>query len=187
MKQVRYRVVVEPKGEPRRPVFSSAWGNGQPRWKLDANSYATFDKAGVANVRKWAKQRKYKMLSFKAKTANLIYDKDTKPVNANLASRLQAVAEEIGHDLFIREGKRTRQQQQKFWNQFVSRGYRPPLVARPGTSNHETGNAADVGVLPTNQNIGVNQKWRNALRKHGLCLPVRGETWHVEVGHTWKA
>lgn len=56
------------------------------------------------------------------------------------------------------------------------------LAARPGTSNHEGGKAVDVSV-PGGQPVGASKRRVEALRKYGLCLPVRGEAWHVEIGN----
>lgn len=59
------------------------------------------------------------------------------------------------------------------------------LAAKPGLSNHERGKAADVyiGVVP----VGHNGAVRRAMKRRGLCLPVKGEPWHVERGTTWNA
>jgi hypothetical protein len=114
-------------------------------------------------------------------------DADTRPCKPPVMRALNAVGRRLKRHLRIREGWRTRDQQQAFWEAFEDRGYRPPLVARPGTSNHETGDAADVGVLPSGENLGSYGGARQAMRAEGLCLPVPGEPWHVEIGTTWRA
>lgn len=62
-----------------------------------------------------------------------------------------------------------------------------PLTAKPGTSNHEGGNAADVSVLTRRGRtmvyvpIADSARRRNACRKRGLYFPVSGEPWHMEL------
>ena len=59
-------------------------------------------------------------------------------------------------------------------------------------SRHCQNRAADVVVeLDGGRqlvNVGEYLPARQALRRKGLCLPVgSGETWHVEVGETWRS
>lgn len=93
---------------------------------------------------------------------------------------LAKVAKELGVKLHINFGKRTYAEQKALFDKY---GY--PRAAKPGTSRHETGNAADV-VTQGNRNIGDVKGSGKALRKHKLCLPVKGEKWHVERGNVWK-
>lgn len=60
-----------------------------------------------------------------------------------------------------------------------------PLTAKPGTSNHEGGEALDVRTRAGKASVGGSWRRRRALAKYGLCLPVPGEPWHVEFGDTW--
>lgn len=60
-------------------------------------------------------------------------------------------------------------------------------------SNHARGRAADC-IAQTHRrggefvNIGEVPEMRVAMKDVGLCLPVgSGETWHVEVGNTWRS
>jgi hypothetical protein len=110
--------------------------------------------------------------------------------NLDLMIALAEVAKDLNGRIFIRFGKRTRAEQLALWNEFVLRNKRPPLVARPGTSRHETGRAADCQFVPKRGsmvNLGQEPGVRPAMRRHGLCLPVRGETWHAELGNVWNA
>lgn len=61
------------------------------------------------------------------------------------------------------------------------------LAAKPGTSNHEGGQALDVSVKSRGGYVPVGASWRRrkALKRRGLCLPVTGELWHVERGKRW--
>lgn len=58
-------------------------------------------------------------------------------------------------------------------------------------SNHARGRAADCVVETRHRgwvNIGEVRRARKAMRRRGLCLPVgSGETWHVEVGSSWRS
>lgn len=62
---------------------------------------------------------------------------------------------------------------------------RGPLAALPGHSNHNFAKAMDVSDKfgrPVGQTVGC----RDALKREGLCLPVPGERWHVELGTYWS-
>jgi len=66
-------------------------------------------------------------------------------LKSDFASRLQAANDawqaQTGKPIQINSGYRTPEKQIKLWN---SRGSNPNLVAKPGTSLHETGEAADI-------------------------------------------
>jgi len=68
-------------------------------------------------------------------------------LNADLADRLEqakaAYLKEYGKPMPITSGFRTKEQQQRL---FDARKSNPNLVAAPGTSLHETGNAVDIGT-----------------------------------------
>lgn len=154
----------------------------------------TFTAAEVARARAWARRLGHGIRVTRLNPHPfLVLDHDTLPVVPSLMAKLNALGRGLRLVLRIREGTRTRAQQQAFWNAFVKRGYRPPLVAQPGTSNHEArngeklGRAADVGVERTGQNIGAVHGARAIMRRLGLCLPVPGEDWHVEEGSRWRA
>ncbi len=101
----------------------------------------------------------------------------------DLLVRLAAVSKEVGQRVYVRSGNRTYGEQAVLYNHYLK--YGKPLAAKPGTSNHEGGRAADCQVNGTN--IGDYHGARDAMRRHGLCLPVPGEPWHVEVGTNWRA
>ena len=101
----------------------------------------------------------------------------------DLLLALARTARDIKHRLHVNFGRRSRAEQQALWDKYGS-----PRAARPGTSRHETGLAADVvSRLASWRNAGDIRGFRVAARRHGLCLPVGGETWHVERGNTWRA
>jgi hypothetical protein len=114
----------------------------------------------------------------------------------SLLTKLANVAQDYGPDarVFIRSGLRSFAEQTALYQVFLRDGH--PLTAKPGTSNHEArppdhkGHAADCQLVHRNGqmvNIGADKKARELLRKRGLCLPVPGESWHVEEGNVWKA
>jgi hypothetical protein len=94
--------------------------------------------------------------------------------NPALLQRLEALASQRGEHFDITSGLRTLAEQQRLWD---GRGSNPFPVARPGTSRHESGNAADVtiGGRPIQQVIGADD-----LRAAGLA-PLAGDAVHVEL------
>lgn len=105
----------------------------------------------------------------------------------DLMYRLALVSQGLGMKLYIAEGTRSVADQWKYW--IAYKAGRGPLAAFPGTSNHTYGDAADVreGMARGTRNIGDIPGARKLMEKHGLCLPVPGETWHVEIGNNWRA
>lgn len=99
---------------------------------------------------------------------------------------LNAAARDAGEIWHVNDGYRPFADQVKEWAKYAARGFRPPLVARPGTSNHGRGLAADVSAEDGSP-VGAEPRHRKVLAQHGLCLPVPGELWHVERGNTWVA
>jgi hypothetical protein len=94
--------------------------------------------------------------------------------NPALLQRLEALAAQRGEHFNVTSGLRTLAEQQRLWD---GRGSNPFPVARPGTSRHESGNAADVtiGGRPIQQVIGAAE-----LRAAGLN-PLAGDAVHVEL------
>ena len=74
------------------------------------------------------------------------------------------------------------------WKNYVHSWAECPKDCR---SNHCASKAADCLIENPEGgtvNIGELPKARREMRHHGLCLPVgQGETWHVEVGDTWRS
>lgn len=60
-----------------------------------------------------------------------------------------------------------------------------PLTAKPGASNHNKGKAVDASGADGHP-VARNKNRRNALIRRGLCCPVAGEQWHVEIGNVWR-
>lgn len=94
--------------------------------------------------------------------------------NPELLARLEALAAQRGEQFNITSGNRTYAEQERLWN---ARGSNPFPVAQPGTSRHESGNAADVtvGGQPIQNVIGAAE-----LTAAGLS-PLAGDEVHVEL------
>lgn len=96
--------------------------------------------------------------------------------NVDLLDRLDRVGDELGETVFVRSGKRTMDEQWALYNKLG-----PTIAAYPSPSApHVRGIAADCGI--DGVNIGAVPGARRAMLKHGLCLRVANENWHVEVG-----
>lgn len=103
---------------------------------------------------------------------NLRGDLDANPT---LLAQLQALAKRLGKTFTVTSGKRTFAEQQALYN---NRANNPYPVAKPGTSKHETGNAADVLVDGKPIQDAVDPL---ALQAMGL-VPLKGDAVHVELG-----
>jgi LAS superfamily LD-carboxypeptidase LdcB len=100
-------------------------------------------------------------------------DGDT-DANPELLAKLDALAAQKGTKFHVTSGLRTLAEQQRLWD---NRGSNPFPVARPGSSRHESGRAADVtiGGRPIQQVISAAE-----LRAAGLS-PLAGDAVHVEL------
>jgi len=101
-----------------------------------------------------------------------------KPIGANIAPAFDAMvaaAKKDGVDLRIESGFRSHQEQIALWNKY---GQNPARVARPGTSNHEKGNAIDFANTP-----GAYAWLKNNAARFGL-KNYPPEPWHYSTdGH----
>lgn len=90
------------------------------------------------------------------------------------ASRLLRLLELFGGRVLIVSGRRSYSEQQQLWEAYLAGG---ALAARPGTSPHERGQAADLRI------VDPSVTWRDvhvAAGTYGLRFPVAGENWHTE-------
>lgn len=148
----------------------------------------------ISRLREWCKNKGYKLRIFEDGEPYpfIILDSDTKMVNEALAKKINRLGRVMRRYIWMGEGLRTYARQKELWDQYVARNYAPPITARPGTSNHETGNAADISLFMygTDQgyvNVGKVRRARVLMKRYGLSLPVPGEPWHTEIGSVWRA
>ena len=99
-----------------------------------------------------------------------------------LASRLLALLELYGGRLLIASGRRSYAEQRVLWNRYLAGG---TLAARPGTSLHERGAAADLHIVDT------AIEWPDVhivAATYGLRFPLlaQNEPWHIEADPTWQ-
>lgn len=142
-------------------------------------------------AKQWAKRSGYTLRSRKVNPYPwLVLDTDTLWPNPALCKALNELGRQLKRKLFIREGLRTRARQQQLYDAGVRRyGYPAVLnyVARPGTSRHEFGNAADVGVLARGSSTGFGTDLgnhpgaRTIAARLGIVFPMSWEPWHVEL------
>ncbi|MDX6627823.1 MAG: D-alanyl-D-alanine carboxypeptidase [Gaiellales bacterium] len=94
--------------------------------------------------------------------------------NPELLGRLEALAAQRGERFTITSGNRTYAEQERLWN---ARGSNPYPVAHPGSSRHESGNAADVtiGGRAIQDVIGAAELSAAGVR------PLAGDAVHVEL------
>ncbi len=102
---------------------------------------------------------------------HLIGDLDANP---QLLARLERLAAARGETWTVTSGLRTTAEQQRLWD---SRHSNPYPVARPGTSRHEHGNAADVTIGGRAIQDVVP---RDDLIRAGVA-PLAGDAVHVEL------
>jgi len=92
-----------------------------------------------------------------------------------LATRLLRVLELFGGRVLIVSGRRSYAEQQALWEAYLAGGN---LAARPGTSNHERGMAADLRIVDAT--VGWSELHATA-HTYGVHFPVLSEDWHCEA------
>jgi uncharacterized protein YcbK (DUF882 family) len=103
---------------------------------------------------------------------------DVKGLNPELLNKLAQMGQQLGEKIEIKSGLRSRAEQEKLYQAYLSGNGN--LAAKPGTSNHESGDAADAYINGTA--LRDNPKAAALAKKLGLTFPVAGESWHVELG-----
>lgn len=100
-------------------------------------------------------------------------------LDAGFGSSLQALIAASGGRIYIVSGFRTREQQTKLYNAAVAKhgaANAGKWAAKPGSSHHEIGVAADLGFADDAAREWAHQ---NAAR-FGLRFPMSWEPWHIE-------
>lgn len=185
-----YHVTVEKRNHHVVRLYKSRRRGFTTRRTLAAKD--TMSAEQFENARKFAKKKGWRIRGTKNPYPFIILDSDTKMVRAPLAKKINQMGRWHRRYIWMGEGWRTHARQQELWRQYVARGYAPPLVAYPGTSNHETGWAADISIFlhgPSQgyTNVGYVSRCRRIMRRLNLCLPVPGEKWHTQIGNNWQA
>lgn len=111
----------------------------------------------------------------------LYVEGDIEGLNEDLLNRLAQVGEILGTKVHITSGYRSREEQARLYQMYLNGTGN--LAAPPGSSRHETGNAADCSI--GGMNIGNYPGAADAMRQVGLGLPVGGEAWHVEISNSF--
>ena len=94
-------------------------------------------------------------------------------LNTAFRRALDRFNEAAGGRFSVLSGLRTRAEQAVLYQRYLNGTGN--LAARPGTSRHETGDAADLVPSTARDTHGA------LARRFGLHFPVPGEPWHVEL------
>lgn len=99
---------------------------------------------------------------------------------AEFNSRLQRMMGEAPGKISITSGKRDSKKQQQLWANALKKYGDPEIadnwVARPGTSKHESGLAADLKFADDATKAWFHQN----SKKYGLYFPMGNEPWHIQ-------
>lgn len=162
--------------------------DGIVRSKEPLSSGAHFSRDEAKAAKDVAERKDWALYVTKRKRPFIVVDDDTKMVRAPLARKINELGREVGRYIWMGEGWRSHARQWELYREYEARNFAPPVVAYPGTSNHETGWAADISVLLSGRggdfvNVGDYrpQLTLRKMRKLGLGLPVPGEAWHVQI------
>lgn len=179
-----FRVQTSPKVAFRRMYLGH---DGLPKWHKKDAERATFSKDELERAIKWADSKKYRHDHPKVDRWPSLTG-DFKNLHPDLLDALQACADERGDNIFIRDGFRSRAEQQAMWDR-AQRDPSAPRANRPGTSSHEAihgdpyGHAADCawGNNRNGRDIARFSADRVLVQRHGLKVPYSVEPWHVEL------
>lgn len=96
-----------------------------------------------------------------------------------LAGRLEQLLDRFTGRVLIISGRRSYSEQVVLWERYLAGG---PLAARPGTSLHERGQAADLRIVDAAVSWG---EVHDAAADVGLRFPIASEDWHIEADPAW--
>lgn len=96
----------------------------------------------------------------------------TRGLNKDFLEALAQFNRAAGGRFSVYSGLRTYAEQAALYRRYLNGGN---LAARPGTSNHESGNAADLAPSNARDTHGA------LAAKFGLHFPVPSEAWHIEL------
>lgn len=101
---------------------------------------------------------------------------DIQGVNPELLARVSALGSAYNRDVTIESGYRSIEEQQRLWNSYPEAD-RGTLVASPGNSRHNYGNAVDISSVSD----WIDSLGNDILAKFGLIRPVSGDIPHIEM------
>lgn len=94
-------------------------------------------------------------------------------LDGSFAERLKALMAEAPGNVGLVSGFRSHDQQQQLWDKSDKTG---KMVAKPGSSHHESGTAADLSFADD-----ATLQWVHAnAARFGLFFPMGWEPWHIE-------
>ncbi len=97
-----------------------------------------------------------------------------------LAAMLAALPKEMANAISINSGFRSNERQAQLWQQALEKygsvAEARKWVAPPGNSQHNRGNAADLGYA----NDAARQWAHDNASRFGLSFPLGNENWHIE-------
>lgn len=106
---------------------------------------------------------------------------------AEFNRRLQRMMKDAPGGVSITSGKRDPEKQKQLWAQALKKYGDPEIadnwVARPGTSKHESGLAADLKFA----NDAVKKWYQQNAAKYGLYFPMGNEPWHIQYDPKYAA
>jgi hypothetical protein len=118
-------------------------------------------------------------------------DTPAQGLSSDFASRLDqakaAYREQFGKELPITSGFRTREDQQRLYDQ---RGTNPNPVAKPGTSLHESGNAADISpAVPESflNQFGIHRPMGSKDPVHAVAMPTPASKQVDTLANLWES
>lgn len=102
-------------------------------------------------------------------------------------SAVQKLIAASGGKIKVTSGKRSNAKQSQLWAAALKKYGDPEIadnyVARPGTSHHEQGIAADLHFVDP-----ATRQWAHSVAgQYGLYFPMGHEPWHVEPVSTRKS
>lgn len=106
---------------------------------------------------------------------------------AEFNRRLQRMMAEAPGGVTIISGKRDPEKQKQLWAEALRKYGDPEIadnwVARPGTSKHETGLAADLRYADD----AVKKWYHENAAKYGLSFPMGHEPWHIQYDPNYQS
>lgn len=140
-----------------------------------ANASSRVDMVGAAQV----SRLDAKLVEIGKKNTRLVKGVDMSGMNASFMQLFYAMVGEYfratGRGVQVNSAFRSVAKQKAMYDEFIARGRRPPVVAPPGNSRHNSGVAIDINSADANSlnSMGL-------LKKYRFHRPVKGEAWHLE-------